>query len=301
MPPAMASSQLEMTLSVISPRFLSSDRRYNIVVGAESGWSSAYIPVDSMTVEDRYDFDVVFSMGPELLRTSPATVPATIPKPKPAASPGPTSRERNLISSLLKDPTSVDICFTFTSDKACSNIGLWAHRFVLSRHEAFVKLIQEATAIQSLSDMVLAEKDSADGAESDGESISNRSIDTVVTNIAVARGPMVGAASKELVIKIDGVALATFCVMLYYIYTGEVDRTVVPGRFVLSNTNKASLVWRDSTSKVDDSDEWRPLDEDSPWRLKDVTWQELHDAAVHFGIKELQADLLAAFARSFIF
>ncbi|KAG0376434.1 hypothetical protein BGX24_007760 [Mortierella sp. AD032] len=236
-----------------------------------------FILADNVTVGDKYDFDVVLSTDQEVLRTS--AVPTPVPKPAPATKTV-TEKEKSLISSLLKDPTSVDICFTFASDKTCSNIGLWAHRFVLSRHESFVKLIKDATTVQSLGGMALAEKAPEGDVDSDAESISNRSINTVVTTTALSRGPMVGTASKELVIRID--------MMLYYMYTGEIDRTVEPSRFVLSDTNKASLVWRDSTGKVEDSVDWRPLDQDSPWRLKDVTWNELKDAAVHFGLEELQ-------------
>ncbi|KAK3838844.1 MAG: hypothetical protein J3R72DRAFT_448466 [Linnemannia gamsii] len=350
MPPAMGSSQMEATLSVISPRFATLNSQQNIVIGAGSGWTFGVckltlqnnrgniqldilwerlpsgphvhfrsihifsrlnplkavkveslhynwtlsspsvsqrvsILADTVTVGDKYDFDVVLSTDREALRTTSVSTP--VPNPAPITKPV-TSKEKSLISSLLKDPTSVDVCFTFTSDKTCSNIGLWAHRFVLSRHESFVKLIQDATIVQSLGGMALAEKAPESDGDSDAESISNRSINTVVTTTALPRGPMVGSGSKELVIKIDGVSLATFCVMLYYMYTGEIDRTVDPSRFVLSDTNKASLVWRDSTGKVEDSVDWRPLDQDSPWRLKDVTWKELMDAAVHFGLEELQ-------------
>ncbi|KAF9899720.1 hypothetical protein EC991_008427 [Linnemannia zychae] len=289
MPPAMASSQLEITMSVISPCIQNSYGQHTVTIGPGSGWGSEGIPETSVTVGDRYEFDVVFSTGPENLRASQGTIPAAIPKPKPVPAPSLMSKEKDLISSLLKDPSSVDVCFIFSSDKTCSNIGLWAHRFVLSRHESLFKMIQETSTIQSLGNIALAEKISTDDADSDTESTSNRSIDTVVTNTAVARGPMVGAASKGLVIKVDSVSLSTFCVMLYYIYTGDINRSVDPDRFVLSDSNKASLVWRDSTGKIEDSIDWRPLDNDSPWRLKDVTWKELRNAAVHFGLKDLQA------------
>jgi hypothetical protein len=150
-------------------------------------------------------------------------------------------------------------------------------------------MIQEATTIQSLSNLALSEKKSTDDIDSDSESASIRSTDTTFTKTAVERGPIGIAASKVLVIKVDDVSLATFCVMLYYIYTGEIDCTVVPSRFVLSNTNKTSLVWSDSAGKIKDSIDWQPLGQDSPWRLKDVTWKELKDAAVRFGLKDLQA------------
>lgn len=40
MPPAMASSQLEMTISVFSGRLANTKSSHNIVIGAEAGWSA---------------------------------------------------------------------------------------------------------------------------------------------------------------------------------------------------------------------------------------------------------------------
>lgn len=231
---------------------------------------------------------MVFSTEAELLRTTPAPASAPVIKPKSVPQPKSVSKEKSLITLLLKDPSTVDVCFTFTSDKTCSNIGLWAHRFLLSQHESFAKAIQDAITVQSLGDMVLADTKSAEDVDSDLESASNLSVDTAITETGAARAMSVGAASKELFIKVDTISLATFCVMLYYIYTGDIDRTVDATRFVLSDTNKVSLVWRDSAGKVEESADWRPLDQDSPWRLKDVTWNELKDAAVHFGLADLQ-------------
>ncbi|OAQ25729.1 hypothetical protein K457DRAFT_900466 [Linnemannia elongata AG-77] len=354
MPPAMASSQLEMTISVFSPRLTNTSSSHNIVIGAGTGWSvgawnvnlqrigqdgyllsmgitwdrpekqnfikfrsinvisragiiavkvedldwwdgnnqhmeRASFPEESVLIGDKYDFDVVFSTEPDFLRTIPTPAPAPVIKQKSVPQSTPASKEKSLISLLLKDPSSVDVCFTFTNNKACSNIGLWAHRFLLSQHDSFAKAIQDALTVQSLGDMVLADTKAAEDVDSDAESTSNLSVDTAITATGAARGISVGAASKELFIKIDTISLATFCVMLYYIYTGEIDRTVDATRFVLSDTNKVSLVWQDSAGKVEESVDWRPLDEDSPWRLKDVTWEELKDAAIDFGLKDLQA------------
>ncbi|KAF9084967.1 hypothetical protein BGX23_010072 [Mortierella sp. AD031] len=275
---------------------------FNTVAIGTLKWSNAYsctaraqFPAKKVFCDGRYNFDIVFSTNPELSRAfaiippAPAPVPTPVPDPEPASSPA--SKLKGLGTMLLKDPTSVDVCFTFSSDKTYSDIGLWAHRCILSQHESFAKLIREAAMVHSLGNIVLAEKESNADADSDTESISNISIDSMLTTAAAAtaEGVSVGVASKELVIKVDKVSLATFCVMIYYIYTGEINRSVDPIRFVLSNTNKATLVWRDSTGKIEDSVGWRPLDQGSPWRLKEVTWKELKDAAAHYGLKDLQA------------
>ncbi|KAF9139888.1 hypothetical protein BGX30_007355 [Mortierella sp. GBA39] len=354
MPPAMASSQLEMTISVFSPRLTNTGSSHNIVIGAGAGWSigawevtlrllgpkncnlsitwnrpekqnfiqflsmhvisraDVFIPVKSEKVHwrsfdarhthaanfleasvligDKYDFDVVFSTEAELLRTTSAPAPAPVILPKKLV-PQPTSssKEKSLISLLLKDPSTVDVCFTSTYDKTYSSIGIWAHRFLLSQHKSFAKAIQDAIMVQALGDMVLADTKSAEDVDSDLESTSNLSVDTAITQAGAAQGMSVGAASKELFIKVDTISLATICVVLYYIYTGEIDRTVDATRFVLSDTNKVSLVWRDSAGKVEDSVDWRPLGQGSPWRLKEVTWIELRGAAIHFELKDLQA------------
>lgn len=247
------------------------------------------MPVDSVLEDDHYNFAIVLSTESDLVRTFFSSDTLTAPKLTPA----PVTREKSLIYLLLKDPGSVDVCFTFTSNKSYSNIGLWAHCFVLSRHESFVKMIQEAKMVQSLGNMVLTEKITGVDADfdSDAESISNFSINSMdtATGPAIAISSVDTASRTPLVIKVDTVSLATFCVMLYYIYTGEVDRTVHPNRFVLSDTSKVSLVWRNSAGKVENSVVWHPLDQNSPWRLKDVTWKELKEAAIHYDLKDLEA------------
>ncbi|KAG0207729.1 hypothetical protein BGX33_006670 [Mortierella sp. NVP41] len=277
---------------------------FNIVAVGALNWTNTYIctargqftkfPAKKVFCDGKYDFDIVLSTNPELSRAfaiippAPAPIPKPVPDPEPASSPA--SKLKGLGTMLLKDPTSVDVCFTFSSDKTYSDIGLWAHRCILSQHESFAKLIREAAMVHSLGNIVLAEKESNADTDSDTESISNISIDSMLTTatVATAEGVSVGVASKGLVIKVDKVSLATFCVMIYYIYTGEINRSVDPIRFVLSNTDKATLVWRDSTGKIEDSVGWRPLDQGSSWRLKEVTWKELRDAAAHYGLEDLQ-------------
>lgn len=252
------------------------------------------VPVANILEDDQYNFTIVFSTEADLLRSffTPASVAWPAPTPAAELTRTPMSKEKALIALLMKDPGSVDVCFTFTADKMCSNIGLWAHCFLLSQHESLAHLIQEAKTLHSLGAIELA-KDIADGdadVESDAETLDTFSDNSLykaarpVTKVS----PIDPASRAPLVIKVDAVSLATFCVMLQYIYTGEVDRAVDSTRFVLSDTNKASLVWRDSAGKVKDSVDWRPLGQDSPWRLKNVTWKELKDAAVHFGLTDLQ-------------
>ncbi|KAK3838843.1 MAG: hypothetical protein J3R72DRAFT_448465 [Linnemannia gamsii] len=254
------------------------------------------VPAHTVLKDDRYDFDIVFSTDHELTRNS-ATVPSSVPVPASTPIPTPTSmlKERNLASLLLKDPNSVDVCFRFPSHKTIANIGLWAHSFLLSQNVTFAKLIQNARMIQSLVCMGLAKKDSDGNDENDSDTGSNTESfsDFSVRSTNTVTGPAISSVAADsrapLVIKVDDVSLATFCVMLYYIYTHKIDLAVDTSRFVLSDTNKADLLWRDDTGKVENSAKWRPLDQDSPWRLKDVTWKELKDAAAQYGLEGLQA------------
>ncbi|KAF9128146.1 hypothetical protein BGW39_005308 [Mortierella sp. 14UC] len=250
------------------------------------------VPGKSVLEGDNYNFTIVFSTEPELLRLFFTQLP--MPTPVSTVTSTAVSKERELISLLLKDPNSVDVCFTFPTDKSHANIGLWAHTFLLSQHESFAELIQDARTAQSLEGIALSEKQSDvagnGGGYVDSDSFSNHSVHSMDTATGIRGGTSsVGAASRApLVIKVDTVSLATFCVMLYYIYTGKIDLSVDTSRFVLSDTSKATLVWRNSAGKVEDTVDWHPLDQDSPWRLKDVAWKELKDAAAQYSLKDLQ-------------
>lgn len=93
-------------------------------------------------------------------------------------------------------------------------------------------------------------------------------------------------------IKVEKFSLATFCALLYYIYTDEVHLAIDTDRFAIS-AGEGSLVWRDpTTGKTRDSVRWHPTDRTSPWKLKDVTWNELLEAADHYGISNLRANCL---------
>lgn len=192
----------------------------------------------------------------------------------------------DIIPLLLKDAHSVDICFTFTSDKACSNIGLWAHRVVLMRHKVFAKLLQKQSELQALVAANAKDDKPVSKIDSDVESTSTVSAEDALNSSSASD-------TCSLVIKVDKFSLATFCALLYYIYTDEVRLTVDTGCFAISS-GESSLVWRDATTgKTRDTVRWHPTDSSSSWRLKDVTWDELLEAADHYGLSDLRANCLA--------
>ncbi|KAF9540602.1 hypothetical protein EC957_003944 [Mortierella hygrophila] len=222
----------------------------------------------------KYDFEIVFCTGDGLFREP---TPPTPPK------------NMDIIPLLLKDANSVDVCFTFTSDKVYSNVGLWAHRVVLARHKVFAKLLQQRDELQSLVASTAKAKNENDKAaklDSDTESTCTVSADGSPTP-----SPIAGAGdTRSLVINVDKFSLAAFCALLYYIYTDEVHLAIDTDRFAISSS-EGSLVWRDpTTGKTRDSVRWHPTDCNSPWKLKDVTWNELLEAADYYGITDLRAN-----------
>ncbi|KAF9150841.1 hypothetical protein BG015_007335 [Linnemannia schmuckeri] len=237
--------------------------------GAQKGTFEA----EKVIRDGKYDFEIVFCSGDDLFR-----------KPAP---PNPlVSKILDIIPLLLKDANSVDVCFTFTCDKVYSNVGLWAHSIVLARHKAFAKLLQHQDELKSI---VANDNDSKTvKVESDTES---------TCTVAVDGGPSPSSSiamdgARSLIVKVDKFSLATFCALLYYIYTGKVHLAIDTDCFAISS-GEGSLVWRDpTTGKMRESVRWHPTDQSSPWKLKDVTWNELLEAADHYGISDLRADCL---------
>ncbi|KAG0289636.1 hypothetical protein BGZ98_003765 [Dissophora globulifera] len=52
---------------------------------------------------------------------------------------------------------------------------------------------------------------------------------------------------------------------------------------------ESSLILKTIAGKTREYVRWNPLDVDSPWKFKDVTWNELLLAASFYGLTELQA------------
>ncbi|KAG0060957.1 hypothetical protein BGZ89_011847 [Linnemannia elongata] len=242
----------------------------------QGGAAQCVIDIDKVVDDGMYRFDIVFSTHKEIAR-----------KLTP-----PPSKSREIVSLLLKDPNTVDVCFTFSSDKVHSHIGLWAHRVVLSRYKVFAQLIEKEDAHQRLVSNANGDKDkdkvtTTIKVESDAESTR-----TISDNIS---SPASSIDSRAIMIKVDKFPLATFCALLYYIYMDEIDLSVDTSRFVISISEGGSFVWRDSEGKIRElhpSICWPPLDQVSPWKLKDVSWDELLEAADFYGVSELRSHCL---------
>ncbi|KAF9114087.1 hypothetical protein BGX27_000140 [Mortierella sp. AM989] len=232
-----------------------------------------YIPVSIATrkvqYKDKYLFDIVLSTEEKLTQTR--IVESEMVKMEPEIDrQDATTMNREIMLMLLRDIHSVDLCFVFESDKACSNMGLWAHRVILSRYNGFENAIQMACK-----DLSSASEDMASLTIGDGDSSKS----STTKRDADILGP--------LLIPIKKFNLATFCVLLRYIYTGEVRLSVEADKHTLS-TNESTLVVESIVSKRKESVRWHPLGSDSPWKFKDVTWGELLLAADFYGVKDLR-------------
>lgn len=87
------------------------------------------IDLDKVSTETHaFEFQIVLSTAPSVAR------PPLPPQPK----------NHDILPRFLKDPHSVDICFVFPNDRNAADVGLWAHRIVLSQSKVFAKMIDDA-------------------------------------------------------------------------------------------------------------------------------------------------------------
>ncbi|KAF8927151.1 hypothetical protein BGZ58_010592 [Dissophora ornata] len=233
----------------------------------------ATIDIDKVLDDDEYCFDIIISTSMNLSRKA-------VEPPKP--------RHQDTMSDLLKDINSVDTCFVFDTEKTTSNVGLWAHSVILSKYERFSQMILEAASPASSSkDGSSAVADALDDTHlsTADDTFSKSSFSTTSPSTTVAsQGPAIQT------VLIEKFSLATFCVLLRYIYTGDVSLSVDTSQHAISMT-ESSLVLQAITrgGKKQESIRWNPLDSTSPWRFKDTAWEELLEAADYFGVSDLRA------------
>ncbi|KAG0257861.1 hypothetical protein BG011_003714 [Mortierella polycephala] len=220
----------------------------------ETPWSPTSTPTSTKMAENvevplgeamhrkEYQFEIVLSSGKTLCRESKTGESKLDMKDL-------QEQTQSIMKILLGDIHSVDIQFIFSKDKTYSNIGLWAHRSILSRHKSFADLIEKTIK---------------------------------------SRGGN-GTEPGFLTIHIDNFTLATFCCLLRYLYTGEIGHSIDSSQFAFSTLDPAAVVVRDASSGcVKDNVKWSPLEPTSSWQLKDVRWTELLFLSDHFGITSLR-------------
>ncbi|KAK3845928.1 MAG: hypothetical protein J3R72DRAFT_7912 [Linnemannia gamsii] len=91
----------------------------------------------------------------------------------------------------------------------------------------------------------------------------------------------------------DKFSVATFACLVYYLYTGTIKRTMDTAQFAFSQQDEAVVIIKDETTgRTKDRMLWNPLDAESPWKLKDVTWTDLLFISEYFGVKDLRDECL---------
>ncbi|KAG0271095.1 hypothetical protein BGZ95_001152, partial [Linnemannia exigua] len=261
------------------------------------------IDADKVTVQGQYSFDIVFSS----LRDVDSHSYSYFVKTDDMAASTPSTNNNHIALTLLRDPVSVDVAFIFEDEEAFDGVGLWAHSVVLSKHRVFKELIQKAkempfSEITFGGDKQDESKDVKNGkAGSDSDSLctlANRE-NTLPYSAATATGILY---EREIYITLKNVSLTTMCALLYYVYTGGIiDLSVRLSRFAISRCVLSSAdgkdsirtAWCDTEGRFDDSDDWHPLENHSPWKLKDVNWSELWEVSTLFGIASLQTQCRA--------
>ncbi|KAF9174454.1 hypothetical protein BGX21_000466 [Mortierella sp. AD011] len=222
----------------------------------------AKISLNKVYHENYVRFNIVLSGKEKLLEKQPEAPKMDL---QDAA-----AKNNETMLVLLRDIYSVDVCFVFESDNTCSNVGLWAHRTILSKYKGFENTIQTAckdisSASNDMSNLAISERD------------NQMSSTSVETNHVL--GP--------LLIPVGKFTMATLCVLLRYIYTGQIKLSVEIDKHAISTTEN-SLIVQGIMSRGKESVRWHLLETDSPWKFKDVTWVELLLASDHYGVEDLR-------------
>jgi hypothetical protein len=201
---------------------------------------------------------------------------------QPAAPPAPThlaptptpSKHRDTVALLLKDICSADIFFSFPADKILPNAVLCAHRFIISPYRILTMPISPKKGVLSLTEerFFIPNPNGNDGWSAHGFGCVVAP-DKCASNLSGMISDALSRTGATLV-KIGNISLATFCALLYYLYTGEIDLEPVTSRFAMfrfpSRCNNRVPLWID-----------QPL-------VLETTWEELLKASTLFEIPDLQ-------------
>ncbi|KAF9366595.1 hypothetical protein BGX34_000615 [Mortierella sp. NVP85] len=160
---------------------------------------------------------------------------------------------------LLKDPGSVNVSFVFTIHNCRRKVALWAHRTLLDKYPRF----------QELFDAFCPKTDQNDASN-----------------------------NRLVLVPIEGISLTTFCVLLKYLYTQDLDLVVDPSQFLMCDMDQV----KDKRS-TDSISPIAVLNKSlishntaqfyATWNVKDkVTWSDLFIAADRFEIAKLRKKCL---------
>ncbi|KAF9358332.1 hypothetical protein BGX26_001989 [Mortierella sp. AD094] len=188
-----------------------------------------------------YSFDIILSTIPQLPR-------------KPIGCPADPSKNYDNMLTLLKDIDTANACFIVESDNTPSRV-LWAHECILKKYTKFAEIIQAASTTLK---------------------------DTVDTDMGESK---VSCSSTLVpvpsIIRVDKFDLTTLCVMLRFMYTGEICLRADTSEHAIFTTERSPEQLKNSTDR-------HSSDSFLPWRYKDIDWQDLLLAADFFGISDLR-------------
>ncbi|KAF9174452.1 hypothetical protein BGX21_000468 [Mortierella sp. AD011] len=180
---------------------------------------------------------------------------STIPQlPKLPEFPADLPKDYSNMMTLLKDIDTANVCFIVESGNTPSNV-LWAHKCILEKIAKLAEIIQAA---------------------------STTSRNTVETEMEES---MVSCPSTLVpaipVIRVDKFDLTTLCVMLRFIYTGEICLRADTSEYAISTTER----WPEQLKYSADRHCPGSL---LPWTYRHIDWQDLLPAADYFGISDLR-------------
>jgi hypothetical protein len=168
---------------------------------------------------------------------------------------------------LMRDIYSVDVCFVFPSDTAYANIGLWAHRSILSSHKSFANIIAKQERNLGLTNARPASS-------------------FALNNTATFNAPV-----GYVVIESPAASLATMCSLLSWIYKVGFAFWDDMSAFAISVDNGTSLVWHGNNPSRGINVHKNVLaspDPSSSWKLvlEKPTMHDIMTAAEHFEVMD---------------
>ncbi|KAI1313811.1 hypothetical protein EDD11_002518 [Mortierella claussenii] len=124
-----------------------------------------------------------------------------------AAAMEPAAHYKGMLASLLKDRTTVNVEFSFDTHRCGQRVRVGAHRVILERYRGFYELFQMPPY-------------------KDNSTRNNDDDNTVINELATA------------VVPLEGVSPMAFCVLLKFVYTGDLDLSFDANQFVVRSMDQ---------------------------------------------------------------
>jgi hypothetical protein len=259
---------------------------------------------EKLLAGDRYDFNIVFSTGLKYERATPLLPPPSCCNPVLVTSLRPSDN----IKKLMRDAHSVDVCFVFPSYTPYANIGLWAHRAILSTHAALAQLMSDFEVNRQSRTRGSKKLIYYNYPSNVSPPVARSRMDLYATAKDTGptppfyHGALIPTNRRDIFLKALTHSLSTMCTLIHWIYTGEIQLSVNTSDFAVTLDNGTYLIWYENSRTDSNNDLWSAKDHRSSGKLEDTTWNELLEAANHFEIEELavrcRPEVIAGFTPS---